>query len=300
MTWVSLALAAYFFLAVVELIDKKILSTPRLSPLTYAFYNGLLTSAVFILWPFDFSFLSPSLTVFALLGGITFFGAIYFLYSAIIKGEISRVISIVGGFSPIIIFILSLLFLEEKFHTYSLAALFMLVAGSIVLSFVKDGGRFVFGKHFFLSSFLAAVFFALSYFFTKVVFLEASFLNGFVWIRIGTLICVLAVFLKPSWRGFIIEGSRGVSKNLTALFLFNKGISALAHVILNYAVKLGSVAIVSALQAVLYVFLFVMALGLSYFRPHLFYESYAFKTLALKIIGIGLVSFGVVLLFLGP
>jgi uncharacterized membrane protein len=299
MLWIILALSAYFLLAIVELIDKRILSSPVVSALPYAFYAGLLVSFSFILWPLDFSFLSPLVTIYALVGGIAFFVAIYFLYSAIIKGEVSRVISIVGGLSPILIFIFSLLFLNEKFSFYFLAALLALVTGSILLSLVKDGERFKFRQHFFLSCFLAAFFFALSYGLTKAVFTRTSFLNGFIWIRVGTLFCVIFVFLVPKFRRCILESSRGFSTKLTTLFFVDKGISALAHILLNYAIKIGSVAIINALQAVEYAFIFVLASGLSYFFPRVFCESLAPKHLIPKIIGIALISFGVVLLFIG-
>ena len=299
MTWILLALTAYFLLAIVELIDKRILSSPTISALPYAFYAGLLVSFSLILWPLDFSWLSPLITVFALGGGVTFFAGIYFLYGAIIKGEVSRVISIVGGISPILIFIFSLLFLNESFNAYSLFALLFLIAGSVLLSFIKKGENFTFGKHFFLLSFLAALFFATSYGLTKAVFLQTSFLNGFIWIRVGTLLCVIFVFFVPRLRKAILESSRGLSSRLTALFFVDKGISAIAHIILNYALKLGSVAIVNALQAVEYAFIFLLALGLSFFCPRIFYESLAPKHIIPKMIGIALVSCGVARRFIG-
>jgi uncharacterized membrane protein len=298
MLWVILALSAYFLFAVVEIIDKKILSSPLLNPLTYAFYAGLLVCFSFLFWPFDFSFLSPIVTFFAIASGASFFIAIYFLYSAITKGEISRVISIVGGLSPIIIFIFSYFFLEERLGFFSLVALFMLVVGSVSLSFEKDGKKFIFRKHFFLDAFLAALFFAVSYGLTKAVFLNTSFLNGFIWVRVGTFICVVFVFLMPKLRRRILESSRRVSRRLTTLFFFDKGISALGHIILNYAVKLGSVAIVNALQGAEYAFIFILTLCFSLFLPRIFYESLAPKHLIHKMLGIALVCGGVVLLFL--
>jgi len=66
MFWIILALTAYFLLAIVELIDKRILSSPAVSALPYAFYASLLVSFALILWPLDFSWLSPLVTVFAL------------------------------------------------------------------------------------------------------------------------------------------------------------------------------------------------------------------------------------------
>lgn len=299
MFWIFLALASYFLLAVVEITDKQILSSPKLGALAYAFYVGLLTSSALIVWPFSFHFLSFNITLAALFAGAAFFAAIFFLYSAIISGEVSRVISIIGGLSPIMIFFLSYVFLGERLHIYSSVALLMLIAGSLLLSFTRDGEKYTFGKHFFLDAFLAALFFAVTYFLTKIVFLNAAFLNGFIWIRVGTLLCALGVFIMPTTRRHILEGVGGFSGRLTALFVFNKGISALAHIALNYAIKLGTVAIVNALQAIEYAFIFVLTAGLSYFFPQVFYESLALKTLAPKLAGIALVSGGVALLFLG-
>ncbi len=299
MLWISLAISAYFLLAIVELIDKQILSTPKLGPLTYAFYAGLLGAASFLIWPLDFSFLSLGLTIIALFAGATFFAGIFFLYSAIMEGEVSRVVSIIGGVSPILIFIFSLVFLGEKIHIPSFIALLMLIAGSVLLSFVRNGDKFQFGKHFFLLCFLGAFFFAISYGLTKAVFLKTSFINGFVWMRVGTVICSLLILLEPKLRRSVFQGSRGFSSKLSALFIFNKGISALAHVAINYAIKLGSVAIVNALVVLEYVFIFVLTCGLSYFLPKVFCESLAPKNLIPKMIGIGLVSAGVIILFIG-
>ncbi len=299
MFWVFLSLSAYFLIAVVEITDKQILSSPKLGALVYAFYAGLLTSVALLFWPLSFAFLPLDITFYALIAGISFFAAIFFLYSAIIQGEVSRVVSIIGGLSPIIIFFFSYFFLGERLRLHSFIALLMLIAGSLILSFVRDGEKYVFGKHFFLDAFLASVFLALTYFLTKVVFLNAKFFNGFIWIRVGTLLCTLAVFLMPATRKYILEGAKGFSGRLTALFIFNKGISALAHLALNFAIKLGTVAIVNALQAVEYVFIFVLTMGLSYFAPQVFNEPLTFKTLAPKLAGIALISTGVILLFVG-
>lgn len=224
MFWISLAISAYFLLAIVELVDKQILSAPKLRPLTYSFYAGLLSAVAFVVWPLDFSFLSAGLTVMALMAGVTFFVAIIFLYGAIMEGEVSRVVSIIGGISPLLIFIFSLVFLDEKIHLPSFIALLMLITGSILLSFVKSRNKLQFGRHFFLLCFIGAFFFAVSYGLTKAVFDKTSFINGFVWMRVGTVICSLFVLAEPKLRRSVFAGSRGFSPRLSALFIFNKNI----------------------------------------------------------------------------
>lgn len=297
MLWIILSLTAYFIMASVEIADKKILSSPKLGALTYAFYAGLLTIFILFFWPLDFAFLSLRITIVALISGIAFFAGFFFLYRAIIEGEVSRVISLVGGLSPIIIFFFSVLFLEERPSTHIIIALLMLITGSLLLSFVGDGNKLKLGTHFFLMSFLASFFFAISYGLTKVVYLNASFLNGLIWVRVGTLLCSLLVLISPKLRRHIFEGSKGFSQKLTALFVTNKVLSSVAQLGLNYAIKIGSVAVINALQAVEYAFIFVITLGLSCFYPHIFYESTAPKNLISKIMGITFICFGVALLF---
>lgn len=291
MSWLILAIVSYFLNAVVSLTDKFLLSKKAKNPLVYAFYSGILTSFIVILWPLDFAFLSPDLTLIALLAGASFFAAIFFYYSAILAGEVSRVVPVVGGVSPIIIFGLSYVFLEERLPAFWFLGFLLLVLGTVVFTLGK-------GKKTSIYSFAAAASFAVSFFLTKIVFLEASFLNGFVWTRIGAVLPPLVLLFLPFFRKVMRQSGFNIKRRSFFLFLSNKGLSAVAFFILNYAIAVGSLTMINAAQGVQYVFLFIMTLVLSVYLPHVVKESLRPRVVFQKIMGTILISLAVVMLFI--
>jgi len=279
----TLAVVSYLLTAVVITVDKVLLSQKVKKPFLYAFYVGLLNCLIFVLWPFDFSFLSFAITLVALFAGVSFFFALFFFYSAINKGEISRIVAFVGGTSPLVLFALSYFFLGERLPVFWFVGFVFLISGSLLLSFGKK-------QSVFLYSLASAIFFALTFFCTKVVFLETTFLNGFAWTRIGTLlvICVSMIF----WRSFEIP-----QKKTSLVFFGNKVLGGFSFLLLNYAIMLGSVTIINALQGVQYIFIFALAFFVSFYHPGFIKESFSKKAILQKIFGVILISVGVVILF---
>lgn len=300
MLWPLLAIFAYFLNALVVVIDKAILSVKVKDPLPYAFYGAVLNSAAFLLWIFDFSFLSLETTVYAFLAGVSFFAAIYFMYAAMVKGEASRVISIIGAVSPLTVLSLSYLFLDERLPSLWLVAFSFLVLGGLFLTVEKDekSSRFRFLKGIPLNSFLSGIFWALTFFLTKVVFLDSTFINGFVWIRTGTIFVVAAVFLAPSARARVLKSPLGAAGKVSLSFLANKIASAASFVVLSFAIKMGTVSIVNALQGTQYGFIFIFGLIIYLYKSKLSQESFKRSAVLQKISGIVLVSLGVAILFL--
>jgi len=296
MIWLIIAVASYFFNAVVATVDKFILSGNRSqgNPYVYAFYTGILNAVVLVLWPFDFSFLPLKIILVAFSSGAAFVLALFFFYSAMAKGEVSRVVSSVGGISPIVLFVLSYFLLDERLPAFWILGLAVLVSGSFIITF-EQKGRVP------LYSFIAAIFFALSFFAAKEVFVETSFLNGFIWSRIGALILVAVAFCVPRIRSllkFNPEGLSGVPRRLLPLFISNKALGGLCFLGINYAIMLGSVAVVNALQGIQFVFIFCLALLFSVYFPGFLKESFSFKATMQKIVGIVLISLGVAILFI--
>ncbi len=300
MIWLILAVTSYLLNSVVVVADKFLLSSRVKNPLAYAFNGAALNLLIFLLWPFVFSFLSFKTIIIAFFAGTTFFFSIYYLYKAMAGGEASRVVSIIGGVSPIIIFFLSYFVLDERLSVFWLFAFILLVSGSLLLTLEKGGGYFNFkiGGGFPFYSCASAVFFALTFFSTKMVFLETSFLNGFIWTRIGVFFAVLCVLLFPSLRKSVLESPLSASRRLFFYFASNKVLSALAFLILNYSFKLGSVSLINALQGVQYVFVFFLALMLYFYKPGVLEESFSLMAILQKITGIIMISVGVAILFI--
>ncbi len=215
------------------------------------------------------------------------------------KEEASRVVSIIGGISPIVIFGLSYLVLHERLSAFWRLAFVFLVSGGLLLTIEEDIKTHMFkiSRELPLYSFASAVFFGLTFFTGKIVFVETSFLNGFVWARVGTLVVVLILMLVSSTRKQILKNPLTISPRLSFLYVINKGFSGLAFLILNYAIMLGSVTMVNALQGTQYAFIFLLALLFYFYKPKFLHESFSFKATLQKLTGIILISTGVVLLF---
>ncbi|MFC1756714.1 EamA family transporter [Patescibacteria group bacterium] len=289
MTWLFFAILSYFLTAIVVVVDKFLVSNKTRSPLVYTFFIGILNSVAFLIWPFDFSFLSFKTTLVALLSGVSFFIAIFFLYSSMMKGAISRAASMIGGISPIIILFLSYLFFDEKLPVFWFVAFAFLILGSFLLSAGK-------GKSFSAYVFVSAIFFALNYFFLKMVYFDSSFLNGFVWTRIGMILPALLLLFSNSFRKKLKGNKLRNSKKLFLFFVANKTLGAGSFFLLNYSIKLGSVSIVNALQGVQYGVVFIIVSLVSFFFPNVIKESLAPKTIIKKILGIVLISAGIIFL----
>ena len=290
MLWLILAIGSYFLNAVVSLVDKFLLSNKVKSPFVYAFYSGVLTSVVFVLWPPYFSLLSPDLTIIALFAGACFFVAVFFFYSAVLQGEVSSVVPVVGGISPVVVFVLSFIFLGERLPPRWLLGFSALVLGTLLFTLGK-------GKKVSAYSFAAAVFFAASFFFSKIVFDGTVFLNGFIWTRIGAILPPIILLFFPFFRKILLRSDFNVKKRSFFLFVSNKGLSAVAFLLFNYAIALGSVTIISAVQGVQYVFLFVLTLVFSAYFPRIISESLRREVIIQKIAGIALISLALIILF---
>src|SRR3989344_2775176 len=98
MSWIFIALFAYFLLAVVAATDKFILGSKLPHPTAYAFYIGIVDIFVLVLMPFGFSLPSIGISLTAFLAGVLFLAGLIFLFRGVIAFEASRVTPVVGAF----------------------------------------------------------------------------------------------------------------------------------------------------------------------------------------------------------
>jgi len=57
---------------------------------------------------------------------------------------------------------------------------------------------------------LASLFFSGSYVLTKLIFTEESFINGFVWIRLGGILGAVLLLFSPNARRIIFKTSKSI------------------------------------------------------------------------------------------
>jgi len=299
------ALSSYFLGALAVILDKFLLGSKRISSApVYSFYIGV--SGLFVLFLIPFGFHIPSFfqIFLSLISGSMFSVGILFLYFAIQKGEASRVFPIVGVIIPVVTCFLSFVTSSEKFFLIQITGIFLLIFGGLLISFdlpLKiDKRKFVLG---FWDSFWAGIFLAFAYFLFKFVYNEQTFMNGFIWTRIGAFVGVMAYFVIPDWRKNILGSFRGFNKpkkkeyQTGSLFVANKIIGGASSILLNFAISLGSVTVVNSLVSSQYVFILVLAFFAHKKFPFVFEEKLNFWDWAQKVGAIVLIGIGVIMIY---
>ena len=302
MNWLFIAIIAHFLNAIVFVVDKYILSKAHFKPEAYAFYVGLLGGGIaLVLIPFGFSSIPLNQILISFLAGALFIFAILFFYKSIEKEEVSKIAPVIGGATPLFTLALTYLFLNERLSFGQLIAFFLLVLGGIIIIWPRKS---ISSSNWIESSFvrkifkalLSSFFFALSFVLTKYIFSYQPFINGFIWIRVGGIIGAGVIFLLPASRGIIFRSSNRIKFKTGVLAVLNKCFSGGSFVLLNYAIFLGSVSLVNALQGIQYVFLLILGIFLSKKFPQIIKEQINQGAIIQKAIAIVLIAFGLVAL----
>jgi len=304
MDWILVAIIAHLFYAIVFVLDKYLLKQGFPNPLSYAFWGSILSIFVIFLAPFGFTIPSGNQIIFSLITGLIWFLAVIVFYTALHKGESSRVVPTVGSFIPIFTLALSFLFLGERLSLKQLFAFCLLVIGGAMLSFLISKTR-VFSNHSkiklikaFIPALGAAFIFSIYFVMTKFVFTEQAFISGLIWIRVGAVISALLLLLFPSFRKIIFKKKSIVNKTkVFGLFLSAKIFGAIAGLLFYWAIFLGSVSLVNSLKGIQYLFLLLFAFILFRKIPSL-KEHFSKTALTQKIIAIFLITIGLALLVL--
>lgn len=297
-TFIIPALAAYFLLAVAGLVDKILLRTAIVSPRAYAFYVGALSGLALILLPFgvvDVPELRILLAAFA--SGVASVYALWAFYSALKAHEASRVITAVGALVPIFILVFSIIFLDEQWRFSQFLAFAILVFGGVLMSYeenVEKPYTFELLGH----AARAAVLFAVSFTIIKFVYLSETFFSGFFWTRMGSMLGALSIIVVPENFKRIFLATKQAPKSTPFRFLFNQAMGGAGAILQNYAIFLGSVALVGALQGVQYALLLLLVVVVSRYFPQL-KEEFSRRAIIQKILAVVLIAVGLIVLSVG-
>lgn len=321
--YLVVAIISYLLNAGVYISDKFLLSKQIHSSIVYAFYVGIWSIGNFVLLFFD-PFV-PDWWQFSLdiAAGLLFLFTLVFWYKALHQSEATRVVPIVGALTPIFSFLLSVIFLEAVLSIQEVVAFILLIAGGILISIkrtrfyvfretrerIKNIGGEIFGKYkaklrptsrLLINSVISAICFAAYFVFIKYIYsnTEQPFIGAFVWSRFGSFLGVLCILLVPSWRKLIrskeSEGKK--SPRQLAFFFGVRMAAAVAFILLNWAISLGNVSLINALQGTQYVFLLLIVILLAKKFPRFIDEEIGRGVILQKTIGVILVGMGLYLL----
>jgi len=321
MLWLLVALIAYFLLAIAMVVDKTLLKKDIPDPIVYTFYVSMLGALVILIFLIIIPFTSltivwPNLLtlLISFLAGVAFTWALILMYTALKKDDATRVGPMIGGLVPIFVFILAWFILQESLTCTQYIAFLFLIIGSILISldFSPHGAiswlKKKFGLHqklalpqirrAFWLALPAAGAFGVSHVLTKYVYMQIDFVSGFVWTRLGAFLTVLLLLLIPhNYKALKKDLKKNKKHKKSAQktggrFLFGQTCGGAGTLLVQYAMFLGSVSLIQALQGTQYVFLFLMVIALTIFVPKLLKEDISKEIFWQKVIAVIFIFIG--------
>lgn len=298
MVWILFATLAHVANGLVFIVDKSLLGTKSSigRPIQYALYSAALAGFVVVLAPFAHMQFGSFLITWSLIAGLVHIIALYVFFSAMRVGEPSRVVPIAGSVVPLFTVLFAVLFLGEFFTVkQGLGIALLIIGGGLLSVYIRDNRKM--SPRMVLLPILAGVLFAAYFAIAKYIYdhVAGQFLGIFLVTRFAeSLIAIIGILIivRPSLRTKRPPKAK-VSRLILPIFISNKVLAAGAFMLQQYAISLGSVSVVNALQGVQYVFVFMLAVVISTHVPKLFKEELKKEMLIQKIIGIVLVSFGI-------
>lgn len=306
MNWIIVAISAYLLLAIANLLDKFVVDNVLKSSKAYAFAACLLGAIVFLASPWYLSWPGWPLFFFNILNGFIFATALWSLYEALRRGEAARILVFIGGATPVFSLIFSLLFFKEHFTTGQFLGMLCILAGMAIIILlpvkrsylarvmnklklaqnIQSGGLGI--------ALLSALAYSVYFLSTKQAYNFQPFASAFIWTRLGAALFVLFFLIKRADRRAIKSffSKASPSKN-KFLVVFNQALGAAGFILQNYAIFLGSVVLVNALQGVQYAFLLVIGTILALSAPRLLKETFSWKILLQKTVAVLVIAAGI-------
>lgn len=296
--WLIVSIGAYLFTAFANIGDKLVVSSYSARPSVYAFYVGMLQLLVLVLIPFGVELPASrydlALLMIELFAGIAFLAGLASLYAALQEGETSRVIPIIGATSPLATLGLASFFLGERLGAAELGAFFLLLAGIVVITYdrkTRHAKNFRYAEYAVAAGFL----FAVAYTSAKYIFTADTWVNGFFWMRVGSIVAALALLCARHVRRAVSADLRSPQAKKGGVILATQSAGAVGFVLLNYAISIGSVTLVTALQAMQYLFVFIGVAVAGRWLPAL-RERSTTAIVARKLAAAAIISVGLMLL----
>lgn len=265
-----LVVVAQLINAIVSLVDKYIVTSPRAlpHPFTYAFYVSVLSAGSILVFLFSWvtipvnglnvpSFANvempgPFVIALSLAAGYTFFQALISLFTALRESHPADVVPVVGAISAAATFVLSWLFLGGLVHKQTITGFLLLVLGTLLISHYRFNMRTV------MLVAHAGILYALHFVVMKSLFNVTSFDNAFFWSRLAIAAVALMTLMVPHYFEKVTQGTKSAHRRGGALLMGNKVLAGLASILVLKAIEYGDVALVQALGGLQYVFLLIL------------------------------------------
>lgn len=293
--WFVSALVGYSLLAAVFILDKRILTAELKHPVVYTFYSTVFLLAVGAAWLFVPFITDPVLLVLSLISGLAFGGALWLMFVALKKSEASHLDPFIGAVITLGTLAGADLWLSEGLTVQQIIGCAVLAAASFLLAREETAAHR--GWHVgYVWGIVSGILFAISHLTAKAVYNNIDFWPAFVTTRFTIGVFGLLLLVAPAvWRSFAVKKTKQTKRHPLTVVVLTKVLSLFANSAIQYAIALGSVAIVNALAGLQYALMFVGILILNAWRPGFFREYISRRELWLESAALVLVIVGVML-----
>jgi drug/metabolite transporter (DMT)-like permease len=139
----------------------------------------------------------------------------------------------------------------------------------------------------------SALAYALYFVATKYSYSEQAFVSTFIWNRLGAALFVLLFLIRKNDRKKIFGSFKQPGHNKHKyLVVFNQILGSLGFILQNYAIFLGSVALVNAFQGVQYAILLIISSVLAVLSPKLLKETFSWRVFLQKLVAVLIIGLG--------
>lgn len=288
-------MTANFFWSLVNIGDKYLVSKKISNPYVYLVVLTWAGAIGLILIPF-IDFFVPELKLLLLIviaSAAYFFGSIFYFKSVKIE-DISR-INIWWNLIPIFTLIISWLVIDEKLSNNQLVAFVILITGAIVASIHFGKTKLSFSRAFplmLMSTFVYAIYFVI----IRYVSSEIPFLVIYVWNLITVIALTFFLFLSAKFRRVFKKDFKQLSCGTKGKVFMIALMDESAVLVNMWALSLGPVALISVLGGLQSVYVFIIVVLISLFRPHIIKEELDKRNILLKLTALVIIICGVLML----
>jgi len=298
--WIAVAIASAAVTGAVSIIDSHLIS--KRMPSFFSFLtpigvvHAMLGLVVLSLFPLPAGVEGNTLLV-AVASSIARVAGALLMLRTMRSEEVSRIMPVTNTF-PIFVAILAVPLLNEQLAWLQWLAIFITVGGAVLIS-VRwgTGERGVHLRRSFTTLMVSSVLFGVANIGSKYALEQISFWNMY---GINSA-CLGVMFLLVSVRPATLRAIRDMAGRNRALGLMmvNECLAVTGFILSFWAIEQGPVSVVSTILSTRPAFVFVYAMVVSQFFPAVLNERLSRGIVTTKVVSIGLIIGGVVLLTSG-
>ena len=293
-SWILLSLLSGLIMAVVNLIDRYVLTRLVKQAVVPLFVLGLvgLVPGLLILLVKGGPGLSWPHLLLGSAAGIAFLIMGYFYFRAAQIEEITRVVPLFY-LAPVLVAVLAFLLLGERFPSRTYLGILALIAGAVLIS-SRRPLRLGFSRAFRLMS-LASLSLAIYTLLIKYLLAYADYWTVFAVSRVGMALGLVpfALLHWPELKA-ALAGRRGAK--LAGFMAANEALALAGSLFFTMAAAVGPISLVNALSSTQPFFVFVLSLALALIWPRFLQEDVGWGATVFKFLAIALMFWGLLLI----